>query len=123
MIVHVVFFCWVVLHNRLIVAEEQILDPLKIKKLYNKSVKNLSGGELQRVSIAHCLSQEADVYLLDEPSAYLDVEQRATVAKIINDIVELRDCSILVVDHDLLFIDYLSDEIITPFFINSIADC
>ena len=54
--------------------EEQILDPLKLKKLYNKSVKNLSGGELQKVAIASCLLQKVDLYALDEPSAFLDVE-------------------------------------------------
>ncbi|NWJ90796.1 ribosome biogenesis/translation initiation ATPase RLI, partial [Marine Group I thaumarchaeote] len=61
--------------------EEQIIDPLKIKKLYNKSIKNLSGGELQKVSIAACLLQKVDLYALDEPSAFLDVEDRIAVAK------------------------------------------
>ena len=53
--------------------EEQILDPLKIKKLYNKSIKNLSVGELQKVAVASCLLQKVDLYALDEPSAFLDV--------------------------------------------------
>ncbi len=54
--------------------EEHIIEPLKIKKLYNKSVKNLSGGELQKVAVASCLLQKVDLYALDEPSAFLDVE-------------------------------------------------
>ena len=54
--------------------EEQIIEPLKIKKLYNKAMKNLSGGELQKVAVAICLLQKADLYALDEPSAFLDVE-------------------------------------------------
>ena len=62
--------------------EEQILDPLKIKKLYNKSAKNLSGGELQKVAVASCLLQKVDLYALDEPSAFLDVEDRIAIAKI-----------------------------------------
>ncbi len=90
----------------------QLIAPLQIEPLLTRKVSELSGGELQRVAIAQCLSQEADIYLLDEPSAYLDVEQRAVVAKIIKDITELRECSVLVVDHDLLFVDYLSDELI-----------
>ena len=61
--------------------EEQILEPLKIKKLYNKSIKNLSGGELQKVAVASCLLQKVDLYALDEPSAFLDVEDRIAVAK------------------------------------------
>ena len=46
-------------------------------------VQNLSGGELQRVAITLCLGQPADVYLIDEPSAYLDSEQRLHAAKVI----------------------------------------
>ncbi|MBW3004467.1 ribosome biogenesis/translation initiation ATPase RLI [Candidatus Woesearchaeota archaeon] len=92
--------------------DTQIIRPLNIKPLLLKPLNELSGGELQRVSVAHCLSQKADLYLLDEPSAYLDVEQRLVVSKVIRDITEQRGCAILVVDHDLVFIDYLSDELI-----------
>lgn len=92
--------------------DTQIIRPLTIKPLLLKPLNQLSGGELQRVSVAHALSQKADLYLLDEPSAYLDVEQRLIVAKVIRDITEQRGCSILVVDHDLVFIDYLSDELV-----------
>ena len=67
--------------------EEQILDPLKIKKLYNKSIKNLSGGELQKVAVASCLLQKVDLYALDEPSAFLDVEDRIAVAKFLQKFV------------------------------------
>ena len=90
----------------------QIINPLNIKPLLDKKLNELSGGELQRVSIALCLSKKADLYLLDEPSAYLDVEQRLIVSKIIRDIMEQRGCSALVVDHDLLFIDYLSQRLL-----------
>ncbi|MBW2973193.1 ribosome biogenesis/translation initiation ATPase RLI [Candidatus Woesearchaeota archaeon] len=92
--------------------DTQIIRPLNIKPLLLKPLNQLSGGELQKVSVAHCLSQKADLYLLDEPSAYLDVEQRLIVSKVIRDIAEQRGCSILVVDHDLVFIDYLSDELV-----------
>jgi ATP-binding cassette subfamily E protein 1 len=92
--------------------DTQIIRPLNIKPLLLKPLNELSGGELQRVSVAHCLSKKADLYLLDEPSAYLDVEQRLVVSKVIRDITEQRGCAILVVDHDLVFIDYLSDELI-----------
>jgi ATP-binding cassette subfamily E protein 1 len=91
--------------------DTQIIRPLSIKPLLLKPLNELSGGELQRVSVAHCLSQKADLYLLDEPSAYLDVEQRLIVSKVIRDITEQRGCAVLVVDHDLVFIDYLSDEL------------
>jgi len=90
----------------------QLIEPLEITDLLQKKLNQLSGGELQRVSIAHCLSQKADLYLLDEPSAYLDVEQRTKVAKVIKGLAEIKGISVLVVDHDLLFMDYLSDQLI-----------
>lgn len=89
----------------------ELLDPLGINPLMYKSLHELSGGELQRVAIAVCLSKEADLFLLDEPSAYLDVEQRLIVSKVMRDFTELHNKTALVVDHDLLFIDYLSDEL------------
>ena len=76
---------------------------LDVERLMEKTVRNLSGGELQRVSILLCLAKKADIYLLDEPSAYLDVDQRLAVAKAI------RGRTALVIDHDLLFLSYISD--------------
>jgi ATP-binding cassette subfamily E protein 1 len=92
--------------------KNQIIKPLNIKPLLNKQLNQLSGGELQRVSIALCLSQDADLYLLDEPSAYLDVEQRLIISRIIKDLMEVKGKTALVVDHDLLFIDYLSQKLL-----------
>jgi len=90
----------------------QLINPLHIKPLFMKKLNELSGGELQRVSIALCLSQDADLYLLDEPSAYLDVEQRLIVSKIIGDFMDQKGSTALIVDHDLLFIDYISQNLI-----------
>ena len=90
----------------------EVINPLNIKPLLMRKINELSGGELQRVAIALCLGQDADLYLLDEPSAYLDVEQRLVVSKVVKELMELKGKSALVVDHDLLFIDYLSQNLI-----------
>ena len=92
--------------------EEIIINPMKIKKLYNKSVKNLSGGELQKVAIGACLLQKVDVYALDEPSAFLDVEDRIAVAKIIHRFVRSYGKSAIIVDHDIQLMDLISDSIV-----------
>lgn len=92
--------------------KNQIIMPLQLHTLLDRRLNELSGGELQRVMIAHCLSQEADLYLLDEPSAYLDIEQRLIVSKVIRDLIYVKEKSSLVVDHDLLFADYISDGLI-----------
>ena len=92
--------------------ENQIIHPLNIVPLSLKPLNELSGGELQRVAIAHCLQNDADLYLLDEPSAYLDSKQRLILSKVIRDFIEHKGASALIVDHDLLFIDYISDKLI-----------
>ncbi len=91
--------------------ESEIAHPLTLKPLYEKNVNNLSGGELQRVAIALCLSRDANIYLLDEPSAYLDSNQRMEAAKTIRRVMEKRGRSALIVDHDIYFIDMVSDSL------------
>ena len=92
--------------------EEQIVDPLKIKKLYNKSIKNLSGGELQKVAVISCLLQKVDLYALDEPSAFLDVEDRIAVAKFLQKFVRSFGKSAIVIDHDIQLMDLVSDSMV-----------
>ena len=92
--------------------ENQIINPLNLAALSLKRLDELSGGELQRVAIANCLQQDANLYLLDEPCAYLDSEQRLILSKTIRDFIEHKGASALIVDHDLLFIDYISDRLI-----------
>jgi ATP-binding cassette subfamily E protein 1 len=89
--------------------EGEVLNPLGIKQLMEKDVKTLSGGELQRVAIAMCLSAEADIYLFDEPSAYLDSNQRMNAAKTIRRMMEKTGRSGMIVDHDIYFLDMVSD--------------
>ncbi len=91
--------------------QNTIIKPLEIDILLEKKAKTLSGGELQRVSIGLCLAKKADLYLLDEPSAYLDVEQRISVGKVIRNNISLGNSSVIIIDHDLTFIDYVSDKI------------
>jgi len=92
--------------------KREILEPLELEGLLDSELENLSGGELQRVAIAECLSREADIYLLDEPSAYLDVQQRLSASKAVRQVIESRKKSAVVIDHDIAFIDYVSDRAI-----------
>jgi ATP-binding cassette, sub-family E, member 1 len=92
--------------------EEIIVHPMKMKKLYNKSVKNLSGGELQKVAIATCLLQKVDLYALDEPSAFLDVEDRIAIAKLIQRFVRSYGKSAIIIDHDIQLMDLISDSLV-----------
>ncbi len=89
----------------------EVINPLHVKQMLDKDVSILSGGELQRVAIAECLSRDADIYLLDEPSAYLDVEERLAVAKAIRRITKMRGVTAFVVEHDIVTQDFIADKI------------
>ena len=89
--------------------QSEVLEPLNIKHLFEKKVKTLSGGELQRVAITICLAKEADIYLIDEPSAYLDSNQRMNAAKTIRRMMEKSGKSGMIIDHDMYFLDMVSD--------------
>ncbi len=87
----------------------EVIDPLGIKQLMEKEVSNLSGGELQRVAVTLCLAADADIYLFDEPSAYLDSNQRMNTAKTIRRMMMKTGRSGMIVDHDIYFLDMVSD--------------
>ena len=89
-----------------------VIKALGVDQLLPKRVKKLSGGERQAVSIAICLGRDADLYLLDEPSAHLDANARMEAAKAIRRTMESNEKSALVIDHDVYFIDILSDSLL-----------
>jgi len=89
----------------------EILQPLGLEKLLDRNVAELSGGELQKTAIAACLSRKVDLYLLDEPSAYLDVEERLNMTRAIRRVVEARNATAFVVEHDVVAQDFIADRL------------
>jgi len=89
--------------------ETRIAEPLTLEPLYEQKLNELSGGELQRVGTAICLAKDADLYLLDEPSAYLDVESRVELGKTLKRFARKTEKPMMVIDHDLLLLDYIAD--------------
>jgi ATP-binding cassette subfamily E protein 1 len=89
-----------------------VIRALGVDQLLPKRVKKLSGGERQAVSIAICLGRDADLYLLDEPSAHLDANARMEAAKAIRRTMEANEKSAFVIDHDVYFIDIVSDSLL-----------
>ena len=63
--------------------QTDVVKPMQIDEIIDQEIANLSGGELQRVAIVLALGRPADIYLIDEPSAYLDSQQRIVAAKVI----------------------------------------
>ncbi|GAU89024.1 hypothetical protein RvY_01623 [Ramazzottius varieornatus] len=89
-----------------------VMKPLNMDALMDLEVQNLSGGELQRVAIVICLGKPADVYLIDEPSAYLDSEQRLTASKVIKRFILHAKKTAFIVEHDFIMATYLADRVI-----------
>lgn len=81
---------------------------LDLHGVLDREIKNLSGGELQRFIIGMICVQEADVYMFDEPSSYLDVKQRLKAARMIRSLL-CPENYVLAVEHDLSILDYMSD--------------
>jgi ATP-binding cassette subfamily E protein 1 len=90
---------------------DEVIRPLSISKLLERKIPELSGGELQRVVIAACLGRPAQVYLLDEPSAFLDIEERLNVTKALRHLIDSRQAFAFVVEHDIVVQDFLADRI------------
>lgn len=86
-----------------------VIKPLGVHNLFELDVQNLSGGELQRVAICLVLGRKANVYLIDEPSAYLDSEQRMIASKVIKRFVLNANKSAFVVEHDFIMATYIAD--------------
>ncbi|CAH2233529.1 jg10811 [Pararge aegeria aegeria] len=89
-----------------------VMKPMKIEEIMDQEVQNLSGGELQRVALVLCLGKPAEVYLIDEPSAYLDSEQRLVAAKVIKRFILHAKRTGFVVEHDFIMATYLADRVI-----------
>ncbi|MBW9140525.1 MAG: ribosome biogenesis/translation initiation ATPase RLI [Candidatus Aramenus sp.] len=89
----------------------EVVKRLNLHRILESQVKDLSGGELQKLYVASTLAKTADLYVFDEPSSYLDVEERYVVAKAIKRITRERKAVAFMVDHDIALHDYISDRL------------
>jgi len=94
------------------ILQDNLVVPLRIEKLLARKIGELSGGELQKVAIVATMAQDSEVYALDEPSAFLYVEDRFVVARAINRMVKTRGKAGVIIDHDLQVVDIVSDRLL-----------
>jgi ATP-binding cassette subfamily E protein 1 len=92
--------------------ERELVPGLHLDEVLDVALTDLSGGELQRAAVALALARPATLYLLDEPSAYLDADERMSMARLLRRQVERQAASALVVDHDVYFLDLASDALL-----------
>ena len=85
--------------------------PLGVHKLFDSNVKDLSGGQLQRTYICACLAKRANLYIIDEPSAYLDVEERLHISSLIRSMTKSQHATTICIEHDLAIVDALADRL------------
>lgn len=95
-----------------LVAVEEALHNLDIYHLRSRKVTQLSGGEKQRVMIARSLAQDTDIILLDEVTSNLDVNHAVSIMKVMRDIVDTRQKTVLAALHDLNIAAAFCDELI-----------
>jgi ATP-binding cassette subfamily E protein 1 len=92
--------------------QSALVSPLRMEKLFPRKMKDLSGGELQKVAIVATMAQQTSIYGLDEPSAFLDVEDRFVMAKALSRLIKATGKSAVVIDHDIQLLDLVSDSLL-----------
>ncbi|MFW6382973.1 MAG: ribosome biogenesis/translation initiation ATPase RLI, partial [Haloferacaceae archaeon] len=90
-------------------ALDSLVERLSIGPVMDQDIDSISGGELQRVALAATLARDADFYFLDEITPYLDIGQRMTAARLVRELADGGDRSMMVVEHDLAILDLLAD--------------
>lgn len=100
---------------------DRVVKALELEHTLDREVQQLSGGELQRFAVGCTLCRDADVYMFDEISSFLDVKQRLRVTEMLRDLVhngkeewpngelDAMKKYVIVVEHDLAILDYMSD--------------
>lgn len=89
---------------------EETLNNFNINYISRNKLSELSGGELQKVYCCYIICKEADVYIFDEPTNYLDISQRVILARNIRNLIS-ENKYVIVVDHDISFLDYVCDRV------------
>ena len=93
------------------VFQTNVLKILDIKSIEDKHINELSGGELQKVTICYTLGTPANIYLLDEPSSNLDIENRLRCITAIKKFADNSNKCIFIIEHDIMMAVALSQEI------------
>lgn len=99
------------LSNQNVIIDEDLVKTLNVENILDKQIQNLSGGQLQKILLIKALSNNPDLLVLDEPTQYLDIGAIEDFYSIIDDIKKTRNCSILLISHDLLTIMKKTDSV------------
>jgi iron complex transport system ATP-binding protein len=90
----------------------QAMQDLDVQHLGARLITDVSGGERQRAIIARALTQEPEVLLLDEPTAFLDLHHQLDIARILRRLNQERGLTVVLVSHDLNLASQYCDRIL-----------
>ena len=85
---------------------------MKIDSLYDAQVQNLSGGQMQRVTLARAITQDPELYVFDEPTSALDLRNQLDSLKLMRDIIKSKNCCMIIALHDLNLAIRFSDKVL-----------
>src|SRR3989344_948249 len=83
-------------------------EELQLNHFLDTPLNQISGGELQRIAIAAAALKDANLYLFDEPTSYLDIKQRIKMSHFLRSLIGPQVAA-LAVEHDLVILDYMTD--------------
>jgi zinc transport system ATP-binding protein len=93
-------------------AIQSLLADLTISHLADQQMRNVSGGELQRVLLCRALLRKPGLLILDEPAQGVDVTGQAELYQLISQVAEQHQCGILMISHDLHLVMSATDEVV-----------
>ena len=97
------------------ISDSLILENLKltgVEHLIHSDIKNLSGGEFQRVLIARAIAKKPEFLVMDEPVQGVDFNGEISLYKLIKNISDNLNCGILLISHDIHFVMSSTDHVI-----------
>lgn len=89
---------------------QKLVNRFGLSRMMHRHPLDLSGGEKQRLALAHVLGKEAEMYLLDEPTKGLDAKMKCILGEVIGSLA-VKGKTVLIVSHDMEFIAHYADQI------------
>jgi zinc transport system ATP-binding protein len=90
-------------------VNQKLAERLDVAKILNRQIHDLSGGQLQKILFLQAVSKNADLLVLDEPTQYMDFNAIQDFYKILDELRQKTDCSILLISHDLVAVMQKTD--------------
>jgi len=89
----------------------EAIDLVNLRKIVSKKIDELSDGQYQKVMIARALAQDTSIIILDEPTAHLDIVNKAEIFKLLKELVKTKQKTILISSHELQLAIQTADDL------------